>query len=182
VSIEDKPAPNRRDFLYLATGATGTAGAVFAAWPFVDQMNPTAGVLASSTLEADLAAIKPGTQAVFKWRGHPLVVRRRTPAEIAAARATPLSALIDRFARNASLPEDAPATDANRTIKPEWLVLIGVCTHLGCSPAAEEHGGWLCRCHGSVFDTSGRVRTGPAAQNLFVPRYAFVSPTKIRVG
>ena len=189
MTTAEKPEPNRRSFLFIATTATGVVGAGMAAWPVVDQMNPSSGVLADATLEADISAIKPGEQAVFKWRGHPLIVRRRTEKEIYQARKTPLSDLLDVSARNASLPEDAPATDANRTIKPEWLVVVGVCTHLGCTPtpstaAAPQgtYGGWLCRCHGSEFDTSGRVRTGPAAQNLFVPPYVFISNTKIRVG
>jgi ubiquinol-cytochrome c reductase iron-sulfur subunit len=189
VTTPKKPEPTRRAFIHVATATTGAVGAGFAVWPLLDQMNPSSGVLAEATLEADISAIKPGTQAVFKWRGHPLVVRRRTPAEIAAARAASLDALIDKFARNAALPERAPATDANRVVNPEWLVVMGVCTHLGCIPAPStaavpqgHYGGWLCRCHGSEFDTSGRVRTGPAAQNLFVPPYVFLSPTRIKVG
>jgi ubiquinol-cytochrome c reductase iron-sulfur subunit len=184
-----KPEPTRRDFLYVATGTTGVVGAGLAAWPLVDQMNPSSGVRADAVLEADIAAIKPGQQQVLQWRGHPLIVRRRLPAEIAAARAVKLDYLIDKLARNANLPDDAPALDANRVITPEWLVVVGVCTHLGCIPTASTaeapqgaYGGWLCRCHGSEFDTAGRVRTGPAAQNLFVPPYAFLSSTRIRVG
>lgn len=189
MTTPEKPQPNRRDFIHVATAATGVVGAGLCVWPLVDQMNPSSGVLAEATLEADLSAIKPGGQAVFKWRGHPLVVRRRLEHEIAAARAAALDVLLDPLARNANLPERAPAIDANRVIKPEWLVVIGVCTHLGCTPAPStpqvpmgRYGGWLCRCHGSEFDTSGRVRTGPASQNLFVPPYAFVSPTRIKVG
>lgn len=182
-------ACSRRSFLYLATTATGVAGVGAAVWPLADQMNPTASVEADATREIDISAIKPGLEQVFSWRGHPLVVRHRTKAEIASARAVPVSALLDGKARNANLDANAPATDQNRVIKPEWLVLIGVCTHLGCSPAPStpdaplgNYGGWVCQCHGSQFDTSGRVRTGPAAQNLFIPRYAFVSDKVIRVG
>ncbi|HEY0282772.1 MAG TPA: ubiquinol-cytochrome c reductase iron-sulfur subunit, partial [Rhizomicrobium sp.] len=124
-----KPEPTRRDFLYIATGAAGAIGVAFAAWPFIDQMNPTSAVLALASIEADLSAIQPGQQVVFKWRGHPLFVRRRTPKEITEARAVAVSDLLDPLARNANLPENSPATDANRQIKSEWLVLVGVCTH-----------------------------------------------------
>jgi len=181
--------PTRRDFLYIATGAVGAVGAAFAAWPFIDQMNPSSAVLALASIEADISTVQPGQQVIFKWRGHPLFVRRRTPKEIAEARAVPLSELPDPVARNANLSDDAPATDANREYKPEWLVLIGVCTHLGCTPTVStpqapqgEYGGWLCHCHGSQYDTAGRIRKGPAPQNLAVPPYQFLSDTKIKVG
>ncbi len=178
------PEPSRRDFLYVATGAVTAVGAVFAAWPFIDQMNPTGGVLAMASIEQDIAAIQPGQQVVFKWRGHPLFVRRRTPKEIAQADDVSVDSLPDPLARNANLPDDAPATDKNRATKSEWLILVGVCTHLGCTPTAfeGEYGGWLCHCHGSQYDTSGRIRKGPAPQNLAVPVYTFLNPTRIRVG
>ena len=183
------PEPSRRDFLYIATGAAATVGAGLAAWPFIDQMNPSSAVLAAGTLEQDIAAIRPGQQVIFKWRGHPLFVRRRTPKEIADARAVAVSQLVDGLARNANLTDSAPATDANRTIKPEWLIVVGVCTHLGCTPTVSSpqapqgtYGGWLCHCHGSDYDTSGRIRKGPAPQNLAVPPYAFTGPTKIKIG
>ena len=189
VASTTKPKPTRRDFLYIATGAVGAVGAAFAAWPFIDQMNPTSAVLAMASIEADISAIAVGQQVVFKWRGHPLFVRRRTPKEIAEARAVAVSDLIDPVARNANLPDNAPATDANRGSKPEWLVLIGVCTHLGCTPTVStpqvpqgDYGGWLCHCHGSQYDTAGRIRKGPAPQNLAVPPYSFISDTKIKVG
>jgi ubiquinol-cytochrome c reductase iron-sulfur subunit len=179
----------RRDFLYIATGTVGAIGAAATAWPLIDQMNPSSAVLALASIEADISAIPLGQQVVFKWRGHPLFVRRRTPQEIASSRAVPLSALIDPVARNANLPDNAPATDANREIKPEWLVVIGVCTHLGCTPTVStpqspqgEYGGWLCHCHGSQYDVAGRVRHGPAPQNLAVPPYSFLSDTRIKVG
>ena len=184
-----KPEPTRRDFLYIATGAAAAVGTAFAAWPFLDQMNPTSAVLALASVEIDVSSIQLGQQVVFKWRGHPLFVRRRTPKEIAEARATLLSDLPDPLARNANLPDDAPATAANRQIKPEWLVLVGVCTHLGCTPTVStpgspqgDYGGWLCHCHGSEYDIAGRIRKGPAPQNLAVPPYSFLSDTKIIVG
>lgn len=174
----------RRDFLYVASGAMAGVGAIAAAWPFIDQMNPSAAVLALSSIEVDLTSIQPGQSVTVKWRGHPLFVRRRTPTEVGAAKKVDVSDLPDPLARNANLPDNAPATDANREIKPEWLVLSGVCTHLGCTPTAFEgdYGGWLCHCHGSMYDTAGRIRKGPAPQNLAVPPYAFLSDTRIKVG
>jgi ubiquinol-cytochrome c reductase iron-sulfur subunit len=184
VATTTTPEPTRRDFLYIATGAAAAVGAAFAAWPFIDQMNPSSAVLAAASIEVDLSAIVPGQQALIKWRGHPLFVRRRTPKEIAEARDVSVSELPDPDARNANLPDGTPATDANRATKPDWLILVGVCTHLGCTPTVTEgeYGGWLCHCHGSVYDTAGRIRKGPAPQNLAVPPYAFLTPTRIKVG
>jgi ubiquinol-cytochrome c reductase iron-sulfur subunit len=184
------PEPTRRDFLYIATGGVAAVGAGLAAWPFIDQMNPSSAVLALASIEADISSVQVGQQVVFNWRGHPLFVRRRTPQEIATARAVPVSELIDPIARNANLPDNAPATDADRAAKdPQWLIVVGVCTHLGCTPTVStpqvpqgEFGGWLCHCHGSQYDVAGRVRKGPAPQNLAVPVYTFLSPTKIKVG
>jgi ubiquinol-cytochrome c reductase iron-sulfur subunit len=174
----------RRDFLYVATGAVGAVGVAVTAWPFVDQMNPSAAVLALSSVEVDLAPVAVGQQVVVKWRGHPLFVRHRTPKEIADAKAVAVSDLPDPLARNLNLPDSAPATDANREIKAEYLILLGVCTHLGCTPTAFEgdYGGWLCHCHGSQYDTAGRIRKGPAPQNLQVPPYSYLSNTRIKVG
>jgi ubiquinol-cytochrome c reductase iron-sulfur subunit len=176
--------PTRRDFLYIATGAAGVVGAALAAWPFIDQMNPTSAVLAMASIEVDLTAIQPGQAIVMTFRSHPLFVRRRTPKEIASAKSVPLSELPDKLARNENLPDDAPATDANREIKSEWYISSGVCTHLGCTPTAfeGEFGGWLCHCHGSQYDTAGRIRKGPAPQNLAIPKYTFLTPTRIKVG
>jgi ubiquinol-cytochrome c reductase iron-sulfur subunit len=187
--------PTRRDFLYVATTAAGVFGAGATLLPLIAQMNPSADVLALASIEIDLTPIDPGQSVTFTWRSHPLFVRRRTPQEIAQAQMVRLQDLLDPFARNASLPERAPATDANRirpsrgAAKPEWLVLVGVCTHLGCTPQAStpespqgDFGGWLCHCHGSQYDTSGRVRVGPAPRNLDVPPYAFMSDTRIKVG
>jgi ubiquinol-cytochrome c reductase iron-sulfur subunit len=191
-TVADTTAPetSRRDFLYIATGAVAAVGAGLAAWPFIDQMNPSSAVLALASIEADISSVQIGQQVVFNWRGHPLFVRRRTQQEIATARAVPVSELIDPIARNANLPENAQATDADRAAKdPQWLIVVGVCTHLGCTPTVStpqapqgEFGGWLCHCHGSQYDVAGRVRKGPAPQNLAVPPYAFLSPTKIKVG
>ncbi len=182
-------AGTRRDFLYVASGAVGAVGVAAAAWPFIDQMNPSTAALALASTEIDIAAIQPGQQIVFKWRGQPLFVRRRTPAEIASAKAVDVNSLPDPLARNANLPSSALATDADRATKPEWLVLVGVCTHLGCTPTVStpqtpegEYGGWLCHCHGSMYDTAGRIRKGPAPQNLAVPPYSFLTDPRIKVG
>jgi ubiquinol-cytochrome c reductase iron-sulfur subunit len=187
--------PTRRDFLYIATAAVGAVGAVATLIPLIDQMNPSADVLALASIEIDIGPIMPGQSVVFTWRSHPLFVRRRTPEEIATARAVKVDELLDPVARNDSLPENAPATDENRVrpamgaAKPEWLVLVGVCTHLGCTPEAStpqspqgDYGGWLCHCHGSQYDIAGRVRVGPAPRNLEVPVYAFLTDTRIKVG
>jgi ubiquinol-cytochrome c reductase iron-sulfur subunit len=176
--------PTRRDFLYIATGATAAVGAAFAAWPFIDQMNPSSAVLALASVEVDISSVVVGQQIVANWRGHPLFVRRRTPKEIAEARAVPLNDLPDQDSRNAALPDGSPATDQNRVQKAEWLILVGVCTHLGCTPTVNEgdYGGWLCHCHGSQYDTAGRIRKGPAPQNLAVPTYTFETPTKLKIG
>ena len=167
----------------------GGVGLAAMAWPFIDQMNPTTATLAAGTTEIELSSIQAGQQVVFKFRGHPLFVRRRTPAEIAEAQAVDVSSLPDPLANNDNLPDSAPATDANRATKPEWLILIGVCTHLGCTPTVStpqmpqgEYGGWLCHCHGSQYDTAGRIRKGPAPRNLEVPQYAFLSATRVKVG
>ena len=182
-------AGTRRDFLYVASGAIGAVGAAAVAWPLIDQMNPSAAALALASIEADISAIQAGQQVVLKWRGHPLFVRRRTEAEIESAKSVDVSSLPDPLAYNDNLPDSAPATDANRAIKPEWLVLIGVCTHLGCTPTVAtpqapqgEYGGWLCHCHGSQYDTAGRIRKGPAPRNLEVPPYSFLTDTRIKVG
>jgi ubiquinol-cytochrome c reductase iron-sulfur subunit len=195
LSTSQTAEPTRRDFLYIATAAFGAVGAATTLVPLIEQMSPSADVLALASIELDLAPIMPGQSVTFTWRSHPLFVRRRTPDEIAAARAVKVEELLDPVARNASLPENAPATDENRlkpatgAAKPEWLVLVGVCTHLGCTPEASspqsrqgDYGGWLCHCHGSQYDTAGRVRVGPAPRNLDVPAYTFLSDTRIKVG
>jgi ubiquinol-cytochrome c reductase iron-sulfur subunit len=176
--------PTRRDFLYIATGAVGAVGAALTAWPFIDQMNPTSSVLAMASIEIDLAPVVAGQEITAVFRSHPLFIRHRTPKEIAEAQSVPLSDLPDKLARNDNLSESAPATDQNRVVKEEWYISSGVCTHLGCTPTKFEgdFGGWLCHCHGSQYDTAGRIRKGPAPQNLAIPKYTFLSPTRVKVG
>lgn len=167
----------RRDFLLYATTAVGVAGTGFALWPFVHSMNPAADTLALSTTMVDISAVQPGQAITVVWRGKPVFVRHRTPDEIAAA------------AKDDSADLRDPETDAKRIKKPEWLILIGVCTHLGCVPLGQkpadprgDFGGWFCPCHGSHYDTSGRIRKGPAPLNLPVPPYEFTADTTIRIG
>jgi len=167
----------RRDFLYLITAGVGAVGTVAALWPAVDQMNPAADVLALSSIEVDLTPIAAGQAITVVWRGKPVFVRHRTPQEIEQARAVPVRELTD------------PQTDQARTQKPEWLVVVGVCTHLGCVPLGTrptdpkgDFGGWFCPCHGSHYDTSGRIRKGPAPKNLPVPAYTFLTDTRVRIG
>ena len=188
---------NRRDFLYIATGAVGAVGAALVAWPFIDQMNPDASVLAMATVDVDLAPIAEGQEITIKWRGNPVFVRHRTAKEIEVAKSVELADLKDPLARNANVADDAQATDVNRVVGGEkgeaHLVMMAVCTHLGCVPIGNEGefaivegntktGGWYCPCHGSNYDTAGRIRKGPAPENLHVPKYAYLSDTKIRIG
>ena len=178
---------DRRDFLYIATGAVGAVGVAALAWPFVDQMNPDATTRALASIEVDVSAIEPGQAITVKWRGKPVFVRNRTPEEIAAADETPLADLKDPLAANANLEAGAPATDVNRSAgegRENWIVMIGSCTHLGCVPVgtAGEYNGWFCPCHGSHYDTAGRIRKGPAPRNLDIPQYQFTSDTTILIG
>ena len=177
---------NRRDFIYIATAAVGTVGTLAAIWPFIDQMNPDASVLALATVEIDIAPIAEGQSITAKWRGNPVFIRHRTAKEIQEARAVPVDQLPDPYARNSNLPDSAPATDENRTFKDkeQYLVMMGVCTHLGCVPVGQsgDYDGWLCPCHGSHYDSAGRIRKGPAPQNLPIPKYEFIADTKIRIG
>jgi len=179
--------PTRRDFLYLTTGMAGAVGAVAVAWPFIDQMRPDASALALASIEVDVSSLEPGMSMTVKWRGKPVFIRNRTQKEIDDAKGAQISDLKDPIARNANLPSDAQATDVARSAgdgKENWLVMIGVCTHLGCIPLGQagEYGGWFCPCHGSVYDTAGRIRHGPAPQNLAIPVYAFTAEKKIKVG
>jgi ubiquinol-cytochrome c reductase iron-sulfur subunit len=169
---ETLPHPARRDILFVATGAMATVAVGAAVWPLIAQMNPDASTLALASTDVDLSGIAPGQIVTVKWRGKPVFVRRRTPAEIQAAEQTPLNVLPD------------PQPDSARVKKPEWLVVVGVCTHLGCIPLGHEgqFGGWFCPCHGSTYDVSGRIRSGPAPLNLEVPEYSFLSDTKIKIG
>jgi ubiquinol-cytochrome c reductase iron-sulfur subunit len=187
VSATDTHEPTRRDFLYVATGMAGAVGAAAVAWPFIDQMRPDASTLALASIEVDVAALQPGMSLTVKWRGKPVFIRNRTPEEVEAATNTNLDELKDPVARNANLPADTPATDLSRSAgegKENWLVMVGVCTHLGCVPLGQsgEYNGWFCPCHGSVYDTAGRIRQGPAPENLAVPTFAFISDTRIRIG
>ena len=167
----------RRDFLELVAWSTAAVGAGTLVWPFLDSMNPSADVLALSSTEVDLTPIEPGMAITVVWRGKPVFIRHRTPEDIETARAVDVAELRD------------PQPDADRAQKPEWLILLGVCTHLGCVPLGTkasdekgEFGGWFCPCHGSHYDTSGRIRKGPAPANLTVPEYAFLTDTSIRIG
>jgi len=178
---------SRRDFLYVATASAGAVATGAAVWPLVSQMNPSADVQALASIEVDVADMEVGTQLTVKWRGKPVFVRRRSAEEIEAGRAQDVSTLPDGDARNANADSDADASDSNRTLDEagEWLVMMGVCTHLGCVPlgdGAGDFGGWFCPCHGSHYDTAGRIRKGPAPENLPVPVASFISDTVIKLG
>lgn len=167
----------RRDFLYLLTGAATAVGTGAMVWPLVDTMNPSADVLALASTEVDLSSVEEGMSITVKWRGKPVFIRHRTAAEIEEAGAVDLGELRD------------PQPDSERAEKPEWLVMVGVCTHLGCVPLGQkpneesgEYGGWFCPCHGSHYDSSGRIRKGPAPLNLEVPQYTFLDDTTVRIG
>ncbi len=176
----------RRDFLLIATGAFAAVGLAAAVWPFIDQMNPDASALALASIDVDISSIEPGQSITVMWRGKPVFIRNRTEAEMIEAREVPISELRDPLARNANLDPNAPATDENRAAaeREQWLVMVGVCTHLGCVPLGQQgnFGGWFCPCHGSHYDTAGRIRQGPAPQNLPVPPLAFISDTNLRIG
>lgn len=168
---------SRRDFLVLAATAVGAVGAAAFAWPLVHSMNPSAEVLALASTDVDLSGIQPGQAIKVMWRGKPVFVRHRTSQEIEQARAVDVGALPD------------PQADDERVQEPEWLIVLANCTHLGCVPlgasATEprgDFGGWFCPCHGSHFDTAGRIRRGPAPINLIVPPYEFVSDSVVRIG
>lgn len=186
MSHADENEGTRRDFLYYATAGAGTVTVGAAVWPLVDQMNPSADVQALASIQVDVADIAEGTQLTVKWLGKPVFIRRRTEDEIAAERAVPVSDLPDPIARNANGVDGADASDENRALDEngEWLVQMGVCTHLGCVPLADsgEFGGWFCPCHGSHYDLSGRIRKGPAPENLPVPPARFDDETTIVLG
>ncbi|MFM9940187.1 MAG: ubiquinol-cytochrome c reductase iron-sulfur subunit [Hyphomicrobiaceae bacterium] len=181
----------RRDVLMVASGAFAAVGAAASLWPLLQQMNPDATTLALANIEVDLAPVALGQSITVMWRGKAVFIRHRTPAEIDASAAVTADKLIDKKARMAGRPEDAAASDANRVKpgRPQWLVVVGVCTHLGCVPQGQrlgerrgDHGGWFCSCHGSQYDAAGRVRVGPAPANLEVPPYHFITDTVIEIG
>ena len=191
---EEEHQTTRRDFIYYATGATGPVATGAAVSPLINQMNPPADVQALSSIRVDVSSVEVGTQLTVKWLGKPVFIRRRTQAEIDESLAVNLDELPDDDARNENLDPSADASDANRVLNPpegtegvagEWLVMMGVCTHLGCVPlgdGAGEFGGWFCPCHGSHYDTAGRIRKGPAPENLPVPVAAFENATTIKLG
>lgn len=166
----------RRDFIHVAAGGVGVVAAASVVWPLVDQMNPSADVLAMASTEVDLSAIDEGGAVKVMWRGTPIYIRHRTAKEIAEAQEVNVADLRD------------PQTDADRVQKPEWMIMEAVCTHLGCVPVGAEGGyngdfdGWYCPCHGSHYDTSGRIRKGPAPSNLRIPPYQFIADSKILIG
>ncbi len=185
----DDGEPTRRDFIHIMGAVTAAAGAGAALWPLIDQMNPDASMLALSTKEVDISSIAVGQAIKVMWQGKPVFIRHRTAEEIAEAEATPLTALKDTKARNDNLGKSADAEDANRRSDANWMIVVGVCTHLGCIPLGTSSGenrgdynGWFCPCHGSHYDVAGRIRRGPAPDNLEVPPYAFLSDSVVKIG
>lgn len=186
-TTEATTEPNRRDFLYIATGMAGVVGVAGAVWPFIDQLQPDASTLAVAQIDVDLSAVEAGQAITAMWRGKPVFIRNRTEAEIEAARETPIDDLPDRMARNENLPADTTADDVSRSAgegRENWIIMVGVCTHLGCVPLGQagDFDGWFCPCHGSHYDTAGRIRSGPAPENLPIPAFEFISDTVIRIG
>lgn len=194
VSHAEDHEGTRRDFLYYVAGGAGVVVTGAAVWPLINQMNPSADVQALSSIRTDVSGVEPGTQLTVKWLGKPVFIRHRTGAEIQEAQdqdAEAIGALPDPLARNANLNADAPATDANRVLpSPEgeapgaWIVQMGVCTHLGCVPLGDagDFGGWFCPCHGSHYDLAGRIRKGPAPENLPIPPVEWVDNSTIKLG
>jgi len=163
---------NRRDFLFTATYTVGAVGIGATIWPFIDQMNPDSSVKALATTEVDISQIQPGKSITVLWRGKPVFIKRRTENEISEAQSVSLNEL------------KHPEKDGDRVKKPEWLVMMGICSHLGCVPLSDkgEYNGWFCPCHGSHYDTSGRIRKGPAPTNMEIPKYVFVDENTIKIG
>ena len=183
--MSEKDAASRREFLTYTAGAMGAVGAAAAAWPLINSMNPAADTLAMSTTEVDVTALKPGQSMTVMWRGKPVFIRRRTSAEIAEANEVKVAELRDPQTDDERIKQSI----INGKADPEWLIMIGVCTHLGCVPLGQKptdpHGefdGWFCPCHGSQYDSSGRIRKGPAPKNLEIPPYQFTDATKIKIG
>ena len=164
--------PERRDFLFTASYAVGAVGVAAVVWPLVDQMNPDASVKALASTEVDVSSLEPGKSITVLWRGKPVFIKRRTEEEIAEARNVNIK----------DLPH--PEKDEDRAKNPEWLVMLGICTHLGCVPLGDkgEYNGWFCPCHGSHYDTSGRIRKGPATTNMEIPKCEFVNSNTIKIG
>ena len=190
--------PTRRDFIYIAAGGAAAVGGAFVLWPFIDQMNPAADTLAMASIRTPIDTVAEGEQVTIMWRGGPVFIRHRTAAEIEAARGVELIRLPDQDARNENEP-NAPATDENRSAlaaaveegvevdeetRAKFIIMKANCTHLGCVPVGEagDYDGWFCPCHGSHYDTAGRIRRGPAPENLHVPPYSFVSASTIQIG
>ncbi|MBI3419982.1 MAG: ubiquinol-cytochrome c reductase iron-sulfur subunit [Proteobacteria bacterium] len=185
-----EPDPDRRDFIFIAAGAMGAVGTAVTLWPFIASLGPAADTLALSTTEVDLGKVEPGQAITVMWRGKPVFIRNRTPEDIQAAQA------IDKDAGQFNGLRD-PETDETRVKQsafgdkkmPNWLIMVGVCTHLGCIPMGQkatdmkgDFNGWFCPCHGSNYDTAGRIRKGPAPKNLAIPAYTFLTETQIRIG
>lgn len=170
----NKKGETRRDFVVLAANSAAALGAAAAVWPMVDSLNPAADTRALSTTEVDISDMTPGQGKTVMWRGKPIFIRRRTEEEISEARSVDVQ----------DLPDPQKDSDRVKEGKEEWLVTIGICTHLGCVPLGHkgDYDGWFCPCHGSHYDTSGRIRKGPAPNNLAVPPYQFLSDTKILIG
>ena len=170
--MSEKIQSKRRDFLFTTTYTIGAVGLGAAIWPLIDQMNPDSSVKALATTEVDISSIELGKTITVLWRGKPIFIRRRTQEEIKEASAVDLKDLKD------------PQKDSDRAKNPEWLVMVGVCTHLGCVPLGNkgEYNGWFCPCHGSHYDTSGRIRKGPAPNNLEIPKYEFINNNIIKIG
>ena len=163
---------DRRDFLFTASYTVGAIGLGATVWPFIDQMNPDSSVKALASTEVDISQVQPGKTITVLWRGKPVFVKRRTPQEIEEAKKVNLDDL------------KHPEKDEDRVKKEEWLVMLGICTHLGCVPLSNkgEYNGWFCPCHGSHYDTSGRIRKGPAPTNMEGPKYEFVDNNTIKIG
>ena len=170
--MSDQKKPKRRDFLFTASYTIGAVGVGVAVWPLVDQMNPDKSVKALASTEVDVSSIELGKSITVLWRGKPVFIKRRTQQEISEARAVKLENL------------KHPEKDEDRAKDPEWLIMVGVCTHLGCVPLGDkgEYNGWFCPCHGSHYDTSGRIRKGPAPKNLEIPKYEFINNNTIKIG
>ena len=170
--MSDQKKPKRRDFLFTASYAIGAVGVGTAVWPLVDQMNPDSSVKALASTEVDVSSVEAGKSITVLWRGKPVFIKRRTQEEITEARSVKLDDL------------KHPEKDEDRAKNPEWLVMLGICTHLGCVPLNDkgDYNGWFCPCHGSHYDTSGRIRKGPAPENMQIPKYEFVSSNIIKIG